>query len=735
MTDDRPPVPAVPSLMLALGASLGGRLAWLERRFRSEIGTVYPASLLRFRLLARPEDLSPEALHALCDPLLRHPLWLGLQERGLAPRGERGPQLNAYLLLSQEDERGLQLLAPLHDNLRQAYAGRLEPSFCLFYVGGDPRTLPPLPTATRPWPCFILGPVKQLGYGISGGQEPLETIRLALNALLASPAAGEVEGLLAGEQPPGLAPFALGASAIAVARPQMETWLRNTMLARLARACLEWDGAGDVTRRAQARREVEALFGLGPVRGDDVPDELWAKECGRRIAGLFVHWAGEVLPAWGLELRETRLGHWQLSAREEGDLHRRLQGILASADGAEGAQAALAQEIVRLAQSLRGHLEARAQAVLDAWSQLLGRATASTRCLSHLAEVVGAAQAALGQARDDLSAMRLSPLWLRGERDITALADILAAQMMPVRSAAERARLSFAPPDVVALRLLPLALLVGTAGADLRGGPGLAAGLAGGALFAGLAAGLQYRRLHRETYAGMRELCRLYEDAVGGLLLGEAQAMLRRWQDAVALSAAQAEAARAELATLDAEAGRALDELARSSRENTYLERQLSDPGRCLQLAGEVSPEALLGEALDDSPAPATPAGLLADAVRGDLPAAALGASLVEALGRIVARPGGCPVETRVEELLVAGGERPFQPEETMDGLHRRALPLWHGDEARLGPEVALVAMSHEAAMAFRGWLSTHARSVRLLPTLQRDRISYLRCRRISAEA
>lgn len=736
MANELPAVPAVPSVVLALGASLHGRLAWLERRFRSEIGALYPANLLRFRLLTQAEQLTPEALHALCDPLLVHPLWLKLQERGLAPAGEHGPALNAYLILAQEDARGRQLLAPLCANLRRAYAGRLEPSLCLFYVGTDPWALPPLPDAPRPSPCFVLGPVKQLGYGTTGGQEPFETIRLALNALLASPVAGEVENLLAPDQPPGLVPFALGASAIAVARPQMETWLRNTLLVRLARACGAGADAATVGEggRAPARRQVAELFGLESVDDwEGEPDGLWEKGLGWRIAGLFPRWANEVLGAWGLEVQEARLGHWRLSAERGGDLYRRLQHTLSGpGEAQEDAQLALTQEIVRLAQVLQRHLDARAQAVLERWSALVASTAAGSQSLPQMAAVLAAAQSGLAQARDRLAGQRLRPLWLRGDRDTATLADILAAQMMPVRSAAERARLAFVSPGIVALRLLPLALLLGATGADLqRGWPGPAAGLAGGIAFAALAAGLQYRRLRHESYTGLRELCRLYEDAVGGLLVAEAQGVLRRWQEAVAVSEAQLGAVQSELRTLEAEAGRALDRLARFPRENTYLERQLSDPAHCARLADEVSLEALLNEPLDHGPAPATPARLLADALRGDLPAAALGASLVEAVGRAVARRSGRMIETRVEELLVAGTDRPFQPAETMGGLHRRALPLWHGDEEALGPELALVSISREAAMAVRAWLNAQGERVRLLPTLQRDRISYLRCRHI----
>ncbi len=737
MATDSPPLPAVPSVVLALGPSLRGKLAWLEQRFRSEIGTLYPASLLRFRLLARAEQFAPEPLHALCDPLLVHPLWLGLQDRGLAPGGERGPQLNVYVIVSQADSRGLQLLAPLYAGLRRLYAGRLEPSVRVFYVGEDPRALPTLPDPPGPVPCFVLGPVKQLGYGISGGEEPFETIRLALNALLASTAAGEVQGLIAAGQAPGLATFALGASAIAVARPQMETWLRNTLLVRLARACSAGaETAGERERwRREARPKVATLFELDQAKGwDEEPDEPWERELGRRIVALFPRWANEVLEAWGLEVQATRLGRWRLTASTEGDLYRHLQHVLSDlSEAQEDAQAALALDMVRLAQTLRRHLEGREQQVLERWSALLERTTASgSHCLVRTASIAGAVQAGLSRARDGLAAQRLRPLWLRGDRDITTLAGILAAQMAPVRSAAERARLAFVPPGLVALRLAPLALLAGGAAADLwPGGRGLAAGLGGGVLFAGLAAVQQYRHLRRESYAGMRELCRLYEDAVGGLLLGEAEGTVRRWQEALAVSAGQLEAVEAELGALDGESERAIDELARFPQENTYLERQLSDPAHCARLADDVSLETLLGEPLADGLAAATVAGLLADALRGDLPAAALGAALVEAVGRIVGRRGHRTIETRVEELLVAGVDQPFSPVETMDGLHRRALPLWLGDDAALGPEVALVALSREAAMAFRGWLDAHEGQVRLLPTLQRDRISYLRCRRI----
>jgi len=736
MAVDRPPVPAVPSVVLALGRSLGERLAWLEQRFRGEVGVQYPAGLLRFRLLAHADDCRLETLHALCDPLLVHPLWLGLQERALAPGGEHGPQLNVYLITAQEDARGLALLAPLYTNLRQAYAGRLEPAFCLFFVGQDPGALAPLAGAPGPVPCFVLGPVKQLGYGISGRQEPFETIRLALNALLASTAAGEVRSLLEPDAPPGIAAFALGASAIAVARQQMEAWLRNTLALRLARAWLE-DATAPAEREAarlKARAEVTALFGLQQAgAADGVPDELWEKGLGQRVVALFPRWANEVLATWGLEVHQSPLGHWHLRARAEGDLYRHLQSILSDLSEVQSdAQAALARDIVGLAQGLRSHLERRGEGFLEGWSALLARAAGSgAGCVARVSAIVAAAQGVLNRARDALAGQHLRPLWLRGDRDIATLADILAAQMMPVRCAGERARSAFVPPDLVGLRLLPILLIMGGVGADLRPGwQGLAAGLAGGALFIALAAGLQYRRLSGESRAGIRELCRLYESAVGGLLLSEAQALVRRWQDAVALSAAQLQAVGAELATVEGEATRALDELARSPRQNTYLERRLSDPERCTRLADAVSLDALLAEPLDEAAGSTSLAGLLADALRGDLPAAALGASLAEGAGRIVARRSSHMIETRVEELLVAG--QPFSPADTMDSLHRRALPLWHST-APPGPELALVALSREAAMAFRTWLDQHSAGVRVLPTLQRDRITYLRCRRILA--
>ena len=730
MSVERPPVPAVPSVVLALGSSLGDRLAWLEKRFRSEVGAEYPAGLLRFRLLAHADDCRPEALRALCDPLLVHPLWLGLQERALAPGGDQGPRLNVYLIASQEDADGLALVSSLYTSLRRAYAGRLEPAFCLFFVGQDPGALAPLAGAPGPVPCFVLGPVKQLGYGVSGPHEPFETIRLALNALLASTAAGEVLGLLEPDAPPGVAAFALGASAIAVARQQMEAWLRNALALRLARACLE--EAGPAARAAVAA-EVAALFGLPGNGTAQEPQALWEKRLGQRIAGLFVQWANEVLAGWGLEARASRLGHWHVRARSEGSLHRHLQHVLSGlSDVQADAQAALSRDVVSLAQGLRDHLESRGQGFLEGWPALLARTTrGGAGCLARVSAIVAAAQAGLSHARDALAAQHLRPLWLQGDRDISTLAGILAAQMLPVRCAGERARSAFVPPGLVGLRLLPFALITAGAGADLRPGwPGLAAGLATGAIFMGLAAGLQYRRLWSESRLGMRELSRLYESAIGGLLLGQAQGVLRRWLDAVAVSAAQLQAVEKELATLESEAARALDELARSERQNTYLERQLSDLERCARLAGEVSLDALLAEPLDGSAAPATLAGLLADALRGDLPAPALGASLIEGIGRIVAQRSNRMIETRVEELLVAGPEQPFSPRETMEGLHRRALPLWHGD-APLGQELALVALSREAAVAFRSWLGERSGTVRVLPTLQRDRITYLRCRRI----
>jgi len=732
MAVDRPPVPAVPSVVLALGESLGERLAWLERRFRAEIGAQYPAGLVRFRLLAHADDCQPEVLRSLCDPLLAHPLWLGLQERALAPGSEQGPQLSVYAILAQEDAPGLALLPSLYANLRQAYAGRLEPAFCLFFVGPGPGALAPLAGAPGPVPCFVLGPVKQMGYGLSTREEPFETIRLALNAFLASTAAGEVLSLLEPGAPAGIAPFALGASAIAVARQQMEAWLRNALALRLARACLE--RTGPAATREAARHEVAALFGLRATGdGHDGPDELWQKELGRRIAALFPRWANEVLAAWGLEVRESRLGHWQVRARAEGDFCRHLQRVLSDPPPAHSdAQAALARDIVGLAQGLESHLEGRAQTFLEAWSALVARATAGgTGCLTRASTLIEAARAGLNRARDALAAQHLRPLWLRGERDIAALADILAAQMLPLRCASERARKAFVAPGLVGLRLLPLVLIMSGAGADLRPGwQGLAAGLAAGMLFVGVAAGLQYRHLRSESRLGMRELARLYESAVGGLLVGRAQEVLRRWHDAVEVSATQLQAIESELTTLESEATRALDELGRSPGQNTYLERQLWDPERCALLANRVSLEALFEGPLGEGADSTTLAGLLADALRGDLPAPALGALLAEGAGRIVARTGGLTMEMRVEELLVAGAQQPFSPVDTMEGLHRRALPLWHGD-APLGPELALVALSREAAVAFRPWLREHSARVRVLPTLARDRITYLRCRRI----
>ncbi len=735
--EQQPPVPAVPSLVLGLGNSLQHKLAWLERRFRTEIGSLYPGSLLRFRALAKAEELAPQALHALCDPLLVHPLWLGLVERGLAPRGEHGPQLNVYAIVTQEDARGAHLLAPLHTALKELYNDQITPGLRVFFVGTDPAALPALAEATRPVPCFVLGPVKQFGYRTQGRQEPFEAIRLALNALLASSAGAEIEGLLQPDRAPGLVTFALGASAIAVARPQMETWLRNTLLRRLAQACLAEDepGEGRAARHLQARREVAEVFGLAEdAPAGDGPDELWEKRLGRGIVGLFPRWANDLLQAWGLELLETRRGHWRLKARSEGDLHRHLQQVLSElSELQEDARVVLTQDIVRLAHGLRRHFERQEQAILDRWQAVPQRAMAAgPGCLARCGEIVAAAEAGLNRARDVLQMQHHSPVWLRGEGDILALADILAAKMVPVRSAAERARASFAPPGRVALRLAPLVLLLGGVGADLRPGwQGLGAGLGGGLAFMTLLAGLQYRRLRRETYVGVCELCRLYEDAVGGVLVSEARNVLRHLQEAVGVSAAQLRAVEGELKTLDAEAARALEELVRFPRENTYLERQLSDPAHCAQLAEEVPLERLLGEgAPGDGEAP-SPGGVLAAAAQGTFPARALGAALVEAVGHLVARGSGAMIETRVEEMLVGGAGQPFSPEGTMDSLHQRALPLWPAEQAE-GQEVALAVLSREAAMAFQGWLQAHAGAVRLLPTLQRDRISYLRCRRLA---
>ncbi|MDI7276981.1 MAG: hypothetical protein QME94_13465, partial [Anaerolineae bacterium] len=253
-----------------------------------------------------------------------------------------------------------------------------------------------------------------------------------------------------------------------------------------------------------------------------------------------------------------------------------------------------------------------------------------------------------------------------------------------------------------------------------------------------LAALLQSRRLRRETYAGVRELCRQYEGAIGGLVLAEAHQAVRQLEEAVAVTAAQLRAVERELQALEAEAGRALDELARFPYGNTYLEQQLSDPAHCARAAGQVTIEELLGTPAGEEMAAdlgdLSPAEILAATVRGDLPAAALGAGLVEAVGRMVAGRGCGTVEMRVEEVLVAGVGGPFSAEATMEGLRSRALPLWHADE-ETGGEIEFAVMSREAAMAFRGWLAARTERVHVLPTLQRDRISYLRLRRFGRPA
>lgn len=741
--DGKPPVPAVPSVVLALGSSLRDNLAWLEQRFRSEIGSVYPGSLLRFRLVTRREQLAPEELHTLCDPLLVHPLWLSLQERDLAPGGEQGPQLNVYAILSEGDARGCALLAPLYTTLQQLYQGRLSPNLYLFWVGTRPESIPALPGATRPVLCFVLGPVKHLGYGISGSQEPFETIRLALNAMLASRIAGEIEALLGPDPAPGLTFFSLGASAITVARSQIETWLCNTLLQRLARACLhDYEAvSAQPNWQPEIRLQVAALFGLPKADAwEEEPDELWEKDLGRGIAALFPQWTNQVLPAWGIQVQAAHQGHWRVVANAEGDLCRRLQEILSEmADLRDDAQTALVQDVVRLASGLRRYFAHQERLILSRWMGTLVDATSRGQgCLGQLAGLVAATGAVLQRAHDALRSQRLKPLWLHSDRDIMALSEILAAQMMPVRSAIERTRQGFAPPLQVGARLAPFVLLLAVAARDLwPGGSGLAAGLGTGVAFAALAGGLQYRRLWRDRRAGMRELLRLYEDTVVSLALGEADVLLQHIREAVALSASQMQAVTEAVRTIDIEATQVLAELARFPHGDTYLERQLSDPVHCLRIAEEVPVEVLLGESLGDqagdSP-PVTPASILAAAVRGDLPTEALGVTLAEAVKSITARRGATLIETRVEELLVAGVDRPFSPEATMEGLHRRALPLWPAPDAG-SPELALVALSREASMAFQGWLAEHADRVRLLPTLQRDRISYLRCRKLTITA
>ncbi|MGQ9682703.1 MAG: hypothetical protein ACUVX9_09225 [Anaerolineae bacterium] len=729
------PVPAVPSVVLALGGALQHKLSWLERRFRTEIGQVYPGTLLRFRLINRAEQLALEALHALCDPLLLHPLWLGLREKGLMERVESGPELCFYAIAAEEDLRGCRLLPNLYAALARLYPGQLSPRLCLFYIGTDPSLLPRPTEADRLRAvCFLLGPIKRYGYRAAGRQEPFETVRLALNAFLAS-------GALAEELPmaPGVRFCALGASAIAVARPQMETWLRNTLLQRLAQACLteQTELAAAEGSRLAARAEVADLFGL-QLTDDwrDEPQELWEKGLGRRFRSELCRWAGEALAAWGIEVHETRRGHWRLTATREGDLYRHLQQLLSPMNELqEDAQVALSQDIVHLAEGVRRHLAEREQVLLRRWSELPQRFVArGAGALAGLNACLALIQAGLDRARDGLHMQRASPLWLRSDGDIVALADILTAQMAPVRCAAERAHLAFASPERVALRLVPLTLLLGAAGADLvPGGLGAVAGLTAGVLLIGAAAVLQYRLLWRERLGGVRELVRLYEESISGLLIAEARNVVQHLQQAADVAAAQLRAVEGELHTLDAEAGRALEELARFPRENTYLERQLSDPGHCAQIAAQVSLKELLSPAaLDDGAGGPTPTQVLAATLRGDLPAAALSAGLVEAVGRIVARKG-CGFETRVEELLVAGADGPFSAEDAMEALQQRALPLWPGDE-RSHEERHVVVMSREAAMAFRGWLAAREGTVRVLPTLQRDRISYLRIRPLSPD-
>ena len=730
------PVPAVPSVVLALGGSLRQRLSWLEERFRSDMGPAYPGNLLRFCLVAHPDHLAPAALHALCDPLLVHPLWLALAERGLAPGHERGPQLNVYAILSQEDPRACGLLSALYARLGELYEGHLVPRLCLFFIGEDPSTLPIPDALGRPVLCFVLGQIKQHGYRTADRLEPFETVRLALNALLASNALSEIEGLPEESDAGPLRLYALGASAIAVARPQMETQVRNTLLQRLVEAWLERDSASEP--RLEARAQVGEVLGLvKDASWAEEPDELWEKRAGRRIAGLCPAWANELLDARGLEITETRHGHWRIQTAREGDLYHHLERTFSEvSDEQEEAKAVLAQELVHLASGLRRHFRRHEEATVAQWQGLVTRiACSGPGCLRRLEEAVGTAAAALDRAAEALRRQRMGPLWLHSDRDVLTLAHILSAQMVPVHSAAGRARAAFVPPGRVMARFIPFAVLLGTVGADLwRGWPGGAAGLAAGAALALLAAVLQSRRLRRETSSAVRELCRLYESAIGGLVLAEAHLAIRRLQEAVAITAEQMQSGEQELRSLAREAGEALEALGRLPYGNTYLEEQLSDAAHCARVADQVAMEDLFaGPAGDRSTgdyAELTPAEVLAATMRGDLPAAALGVGLVEAIGHAMARRGWTTIETRVEELLVGGKGRPFSPEATMERLHRRALPLWRSEG---GTELELVAMSREAAMAFRGWLQARAGQVRVLPTLQRDRISYLRLRRLGA--
>jgi len=703
--------------VLALGNSLREPLQWLEERFRREIGSLYPGYLLRFRPFSQPEHISVAALRGLIDPLLVHPLWLALMEHGFAPGGERGPQLDAYVILSGEDQEGLALLGPLVTNLRRACQGRLEPTLRLFYVGASPATLA---EQARPLTCFVLGALKQRGYGTGGEREPWETIRLTLNALLASQAPQEIEALFPPGQD-GRRVLALGASAIAIARPQMEACVRAGVLERLAQACLA------APAQPAARAPVADLFGL--QLASEGPEELWAKRLGQGIASLFPAWANEVLAGWGLEVGETRQaakypsppGHWRVETRAEGEVQRHLERILAGGrEEQEEAQAALAQDLARLAAALQRRLHAHEKTVLDRWQELLQRTVADGEgCLARAQGMADLAMQALTVAQERVSHQRPGPLWLRQSNghDVLILAEALAGQMSPWRAAGERARERLAPATALALRAAPWLILGGAIGADLWPGvAGWGVGLAAGISLGLLAAGVQARTYGREARSGSREATRLYENAVLGLLLGAAHDILQHWQDAVAICAAQVKALTRELRTLEATAGRMAGDLGRRAGESVYLERRLSDPIRCAHLAESIPIEQALAGA---------PAQALAAALTGSLPARVVGATMAGAVSaRAIA-----PIEARVEEMLVAGGS--FSPAGTMEALHRRALPLWMGETE--GPEWSFAVLSREAAVAVRSWLDTHRQSVHQLPTLQRDRITYLRLRRVAA--
>lgn len=756
-------VPAVPSMVFGLGESLQEKLVSVERRLRTEIGPVYPGSLLRFELITNQEQVNEDWLRKICDPLLTHPLWLTLQEQGLAeisPNEPKRPELSIYIIARQDDTTGQDLLPHLCKEMHSLYGARVRLRLNLFYITSEAGNIPTIPISEAPMPplCFVLGPVKRAGFGTSGEHETYETIRLALNALLASRAGEEIEKSVREKGLTSPVMMTLGASAIVVARSQMETCLYSTILQRLVRACFE--GQEDEEQCKQWEREtkqrIATLFGV-PIQDWDVEqyDEQWEKEVPGLIAGLFPIWTNNILSKWRINFSANERGLWGAKAGE--DLYSHLQKVLGGGEQAEATSEDLTDDVHRIAVDIHRELERQEKALLADWSRFLHRTVASGKgCLVRLGQSVAVTRSTLSGVLKVLQGQHVSPVYLRSRRDRDALAEILAARSLPICYAYEMCRSARVPPGFVVLRLIPFTLLTMAVLTDLGlGWSGIVAGLAVGMALMILFILQQSRRLRKEYQRSLQGLCRLYEEAIEGIVLGEVRELLAHLYGHVALTGQRLQELAAELQRIEGKAiedlNRALSEL---PAEDIYLERQLFRYDPWQRGLEQVSIDRLLSapEMNKDETGPGnseelvqTPASILTAVLNGQLPAAVLGTALVDALRYDYHLGGDSPENTRIEEMLVAEwnerAEQEFHREgnqqtmkelvdafmsETMEAQQRRALPLW--DATNEKQEMAFVVLNPEAKVAFNIWLEAHNGEVTALPTLQRDQISYLRC-------